>query len=168
MDDLVSLRPVRAGDEPFLLQVYGSTRTGELAQTNWTSEQKEAFIQMQFRAQKEYYEANYPGAEFQVILVRGEPAGRLYTHQTPDEIRVMDIALLPHSRRQGIGSWLLKRIQAQAAALQKRVGIHVEVFNPALRLYEALGFKKAADRGVYHYLVWGGSNPENDPTPSGS
>jgi ribosomal protein S18 acetylase RimI-like enzyme len=34
------------------------------------------------------------------------------------------------------------------------VTIHVEVFNPALRLYERLGFKKVAENGPYHLMEW--------------
>lgn len=167
MERLVSLRPVQPGDEPFLLRVYASTRADELELTNWTSEKKQAFVEMQFRAQKQYYEANYPGAEFQVILIGGEPSGRLYIHRSEGEVRIMDIALLSSARRQGVGTFLIRRIQAEAAAQKKRVGIHVEIFNPALRLYEALGFAKAEERGVYFYLVWSEKAAEGDATPEG-
>ena len=34
--------------------------------------------------------------------------------------------------------------------------IHVERFNPALRLYERLGFHPIADRGVYLFMEWQG------------
>jgi predicted GNAT family acetyltransferase len=34
----------------------------------------------------------------------------------------------------------------------RRVTIHVERMNPALRLYERLGFVLAEDRGVYLFL----------------
>ena len=32
--------------------------------------------------------------------------------------------------------------------------IHVERFNPALRLYERLGFEAIEDKGVYLFLEW--------------
>lgn len=154
MEQSVTLRAARPEDQGFLLEVYASTRAEELALTSWTPQQKEDFVGMQFIAQKQYYEANYPGAEFLVILLRGQPAGRLYIHRSEEEIRIMDIALLPVFRRQGIGTWLLKKMQAEAGAAGKKLGIHVEIFNPAMRLYENLGFAKAEDRGVYSYLVW--------------
>jgi ribosomal protein S18 acetylase RimI-like enzyme len=141
----LSLRPAAAEDEEFLYQVYASTRAEELAQVNWDSEQKEAFLRMQFNAQAAFYRENYPAAEFQVILVDGQAAGRLYVERRAGETRIMDIALLPQHRGRGIGTTLLKEIIAEG----RPVSIHVEIFNPALRLYTRLGFRKAADKGVY-------------------
>jgi len=31
----------------------------------------------------------------------------------------------------------------------KALGIHVEKFNPAMKLYERLGFKPVEDQGIY-------------------
>ena len=150
----VALRPVDEGDEQFLFQVYASTRAEELAQVGWSDSQKQSFLEMQFRAQSRYYESEYPGAEFRIILVGGQPAGRLYVHRRENEIRVMDIALLPPHRRQGTGTRLLNEILDEGARTSRRVTIHVEIFNPALRLYERLGFHQVGSNGVYHLLEW--------------
>jgi ribosomal protein S18 acetylase RimI-like enzyme len=148
----VTLRPAQPQDEEFLRRVYGSTRTEELALVDWSEAQKEAFIAEQFAAQTSSYLNNYPGAEFQVIVVAGEPAGRLYLHRRRDEIRIMDLALLPAFRGQGIGSSLLRQVLAEGQARGLPVTIHVEKFNPALRLYQRLGFQVAEDKGVYVFL----------------
>ena len=34
------------------------------------------------------------------------------------------------------------------------VTIHVEVYNPAMRLYERLGFRPIEDRGPYRLMEW--------------
>ena len=145
----LALRAAQAGDEAFLLKVYASTRAEELAAVGWSDEQRTAFLRMQFQAQDKHYRENYPGAEFQIILVGGEPAGRLYVHPRPNEIRIMDISLLPAYRRRGLGTVLLKAILSQGAQSGKVVTIHVEIFNPALGWYERLGFKKIAEHGPY-------------------
>jgi len=44
--------------------------------------------------------------------------------------------------------------------------IHVERFNPALRLCERLGFRQIDDRGVYLFLEWRGTDNSQAPTPS--
>jgi ribosomal protein S18 acetylase RimI-like enzyme len=87
-----------------------------------------------------------------VVLVDGEPAGRLYVRRGDREIRIVDIALLPERRGNGIGTSLLRDLLAEADATGKSVTIHVERFNPALRLYERLGFAVAEDKGVYLFL----------------
>ena len=135
--------------------MYASTREPELATVvDWDAAQKAAFVQMQFDAQHAYYQEHYEGAAFDVILVGGQPAGRLYLHRRDDEIRIMDIALLPEYCNRGIGTTLLKGLQAEAAATGKPLRIHVEKFNPALRLYERLGFRQIDDRGVYLFMEW--------------
>ena len=49
---------------------------------------------------------------------------------------------------------MLKGLLAEAAAAGKPLRIHVERFNPALRLYERLGFRQLDDRGVYLFMEW--------------
>jgi ribosomal protein S18 acetylase RimI-like enzyme len=132
--------------------VYASTRVEELALVDWDDAQKETFLRAQFDAQDAWYREAYAKASFDVILVHGEPAGRLYLHRGPSEIRIMDIALLPEYRGGGVGTSLLEELAAEADAAGKRLTIHVERMNPALRLYERLGFAVAEDKGVYLFL----------------
>lgn len=134
--------------------MYAGTRVEEMDLVDWNAVQKQAFLRMQFRAQDHFYKENYPGAEYQVILLDGQPVGRLYRHRRSDEIRIMDISLLPEHRGQGIGSVVLNKILVDAANHNLPVTIHVERFNPALRLYERLGFCLAEDKGVYILMEW--------------
>lgn len=150
----IDLRAVTANDEEFLFTVYASTRAEEMARVDWTAEQQVAFLQMQFRAQTQFYIENYPGAEFQVIMLNDQPVGRLYVHQRDNEIRIMDIALLPAFRNSGIGSTLLQDIVARGKKLSLPVTIHVEQFNPAMNLYKRMGFQPKEDKGVYLLMEW--------------
>lgn len=157
----ISFRPITPDDLPFLLRVYGSTREEEMAMVvDWTPEQKEAFVRSQFEAQHGWYQVHYQGARFDVILVDGVPAGRLYVHRRESEIRLVDITLLPGFRGGGTGSALLRELLAEGEAAGKRVTIHVEVFNPAMRLYERLGFLPIEERGPYRLMEWKPSRPD--------
>jgi GNAT superfamily N-acetyltransferase len=151
---VVTFRPIRDDDQEFLLAVYSSTRVEELEPVQWPEAHKAAFLKMQFEAQHQYYREYYEGADFLVILLENEPVGRLYLKELDDEIRLIDIALLPERRSGGIGTVLINRLQEQAEAIDKALRIHVEKFNPALRLYERLGFKVVEDRGVYWFMEW--------------
>jgi GNAT superfamily N-acetyltransferase len=145
----VALRPVGAQDEAFLRFVYGSTRESELQLLDWDEAQKEAFVHQQFRAQTRWYEEQYPEADRSVVLVDGTEAGRLYVARWPAEIRIVDIALLPPFRNRGVGTRLLRALVEEGASSGRPLTIHVERFNPAMRLYERLGFRPVEDRGVY-------------------
>ena len=160
----IGLRDAGPGDDAHLLAVYGSTREDELAMTDWDDARKREFVEQQFRAQDLYYRANYANATYQVILVDGHPAGRLYVARWPDEIRIMDIALLSAFRGRGVGSHLLANLQAEATATGKPLRIHVERFNPALSLYGRLGFRMVEDRGVYLFLEWSPTGGTSAPT----
>ncbi|MBV9325842.1 MAG: GNAT family N-acetyltransferase [Chloroflexi bacterium] len=150
----VDLRPATSEDEPFLYAVYASTRAEELALVDWDEGQKSAFVQMQFAAQHRYYHQHFADAAFQVIVCNGIRAGRLYVVRRPGEIRIIDIALLAPYRNHGVGSRLLQQLLSEAAETGQRVSIHVERFNPALRLYTRLGFAEKEDQGVYLLMEW--------------
>lgn len=146
---LIELRPATDADRELLLAVYASTRTGELDQVAWAPGQREWFERMQFDAQDHEYRRANPDGSFDVILVDGRPAGRLYVDVRPGDVRIVDIALLPAFRGRGIGTMLIGRLTEQAAAHGRIVSIHVEAHNPARELYTRLGFEVAADLGVY-------------------
>ncbi len=150
----ITLRPIRGDDRPFLYKVYASTREEEMALAGWEASRQEAFLKMQFDAQHTFYQERFPEAAYQVIMIDGEPGGRLYVDRRKDEIRLIDIALLPEYRGAGIGSRLMQEILDEARGAGKPVRIHVEQFNPARRLYERLGFSEIADKGVYVLMEW--------------
>lgn len=153
----LSLRPVREDDRELLYRIYAGTRHEELAlATDWSDDAKESFLRQQFAAQDLFYRENYPGAELSVVLRDGEPVGRLYVHRRADEIRLMDISLLPERRGRGLGTELLEDLLAEGHAAGKPVTIHVEVYNPAMRLYQRLGFRRREDKGVYWLMEWRG------------
>ncbi len=145
----VRLRPVREGDRAFLVALYGSVREPELALVAWDDAAKRAFVEQQFAAQDAHYREHYPGATFDVVEVDGRPAGRLYVHRGPSDIRIMDVALAPEYRGRGIGAALLRALVDEAEASGRKLSIHVEVNNPARALYERLGFEPAGEHGVY-------------------
>jgi ribosomal protein S18 acetylase RimI-like enzyme len=122
-------------------------RAAELALIPWDAAAKRAFVAQQFAAQDAHYRAHYPGATLDVVEIGGAPAGRLYVHRDEREVRIMDIALVPAYRGRGIGTALLQGLIAEAGA--RTLSIHVEVNNPARRLYERLGFRCVSEHGVY-------------------
>jgi ribosomal protein S18 acetylase RimI-like enzyme len=150
----LSFRRITDADLPFLYGVYASTRADELAPVPWTDAQKAAFLTQQFNAQHTDYRRNYPDADWLVIMQAGEGIGRLYVRRTAREHHVIDIALLPEHRGRGLGAAMMRDLQDEAAAAGKPLSIHVEKFNPALRLYRRLGFETVEDQGVYDLMRW--------------
>lgn len=148
------LRPVDSGDAPFLYRLYASTRAGEMALIFGDDAQARAFLSMQFDAQSRYYAAQYPHASFDIVELAGDAVGRFYVERGEQEIRVIDISLLPEFRGQGIGGALLRGVLDEARDNGKRVSIHVEQSNPAKRWYQRLGFLSVSDGGIYQLMEW--------------
>ncbi len=154
-DASVTVRPIQEEDMGFLFQLYANTRAEEMAMVvDWSDEQKQAFLRMQFEAQHAWYQEHYSDAQFGLLLVDGNPAGRLYVHRRETEIRLVDISLVPGARGHGLGSALLGELMKEAEESGKPLTIHVEKYNPAMSLYNRLGFTTIADRGPYDLLEW--------------
>jgi len=154
------LRPETDDDTPFLMQLYASTREDELAPIPWTAEQKQVFLSSQFQAQRHHYRRYFPACAFDVIERRGVAVGRLYLDRLDSWLRVIDIALLPASRRQGVGTAIIEALQAEARASGRGINMFVERFNPALKLYRRLGFTDVTDHQVHLEIEW---RPETMP-----
>ncbi|MBZ4419698.1 GNAT family N-acetyltransferase [Myxococcus sp. RHSTA-1-4] len=161
----VTLRPATASDEAFLFALYASTREDEVAMWGWAPAQRDAFLRMQWLAQGRDWATRYAGADHRLVLVEGQPAGRLLVARGEREWRLVDIALLPASRGSGVGTRLLRELQGEAAKARVPLKLRVLKGSPAHRLYTRLGFQPdtaapAGEGDLYLALEW-------LPTPRG-
>jgi ribosomal protein S18 acetylase RimI-like enzyme len=154
--DAVALRPVQPDDQAFLLELYAASRLNELELIEWNEDQKQAFIEMQFNARQLQYGHRYPLAEDSIILQNTQPIGRMLVDRNEREMVLVDIALLPEHRNAGIGTRLVQSLLDEAVRIGKSVRLHVVATNPAVRLYERLGFSTADDNGSYLEMNWVG------------
>ncbi len=151
---VISVRPEQPKeDEAFLFELYASTRQEELDAWGWPPEMRSAFLTLQFKASQGYHTA-FPDAEFQIVLLDGIDAGRLVVHRSPEELRIVDIVLLPQHRNTGIGSALLQRIFGEAAATGKPLRLQVLKGSRAARLYHRLGFVQMGESELYLEMKW--------------
>jgi GNAT superfamily N-acetyltransferase len=147
-----TLRPVRAEDQEFLARLYVSTRVQEIAAFGWPEAQQEVFLRMQFIAQQRSYESAYPQAEHQIVELDGTPVGRIMVHRKIDFTRLVDIALLPEHRGHGIGSELMAALIQQCLREGATLKLQLLHTNPALRLYQRLGFISTGEDAVYIHM----------------
>ena len=150
----VTLRPATPRDYDFMRRLYHSIRAEEMVHFPFDEAQKQQFLDEQFAAQFQHYGIHYPTVERNIVEKDGQPIGRLWIDEWKDQIRLVDIALMPEWRGSGIGSRLLRDVLARGTAVGKPVTIHVEGFNPALRLYQRLGFEHVDTNGVYYLMRW--------------
>ncbi|HZI18132.1 MAG TPA: GNAT family N-acetyltransferase [Pyrinomonadaceae bacterium] len=154
----LTLRPVEASDEEFLVEVYASTREEELSQVEWPEGRREQFVRWQAAMQRREYESRYPDGEYSVILLDGRPAGRLWVGRDAEQIRLLDIALLPEFQNRGAGTALLGLLTEEARRTGKALRHMIFVLNEdARRFYERLGFEVTeVINGAYLHMEWKG------------
>jgi ribosomal protein S18 acetylase RimI-like enzyme len=146
------LRPREEADIAFLRELYAATREDELRPLAWPAQQKQAFLFDQFDKQHAHYLQHYPQARWWVVTHGGVPVGRLYVARTERDLRIMDVTLQGAHRNRGLGTALMRALLEQAQAAGVPASLHVEPFNPALRLYRRLGFVHVETRGVYLFM----------------
>ncbi len=151
----ISLRPVRDDDQEFLCDVYCSTRRDEVATFGWDAAQTDAFLRMQFTMQQGAYKMQSPNAEYSIIVLSDTPAGRMIVSRASSAITLTDISVLPQFRGNGIGTYLIKQLQNEAAATEKPLILQVDKGNQlAMNLYEKLGFKITGEAALAYEMEW--------------
>ncbi len=152
MQSGLGLRRSTEQDREFLYLVYASTRTEEMALTGWSKAEVDSFLRMQFQYQDISYKQNYPDAAYDVILIGDIPVGRLYVDRKPEKLSIIDIALLPQHRGQGIGGTIFHGLLDEADQKGQIVSLHVEANNPIRSFYASLGFVETGGSGIYSRL----------------
>lgn len=146
------IRPALPADREFLAELYASTRADELERAGFPPEQRAAFCRMQFEAQQAHYTRHFARAMDTIIEVDGVAAGRELIARAPDELFLVDIALLPHHRGRGVGSARLALLIAESRELACPIRLYAEQGSRAQALYARHGFVVTDEQGV-HYLM---------------
>ncbi|OPY59817.1 MAG: Acetyltransferase (GNAT) family protein [Pelotomaculum sp. PtaU1.Bin035] len=149
------MRPVRHEDEPFIFSIFIGSRPDLEWISGINKDVKDSLISQQFRCEQEQMLREYPEGDFRIILLDGEPVGRLCVHRGMDVFRIINISLLHEYRGRGIGGKLIAGIQEEAREAGKRVSLQVAWYNSATRaLYEKMGFVVIEDAGVCCEMQW--------------
>lgn len=138
----VSLRQVVPADEPFLAELYATTREDDLRLTDWDNTQKAAFCAWQFQLQQLDYARNYPADGHWIIVREDVPIGRLWVAEWEDCLLVVDISLLPAHRGSGLGTLVMEGVFAEGDRAGLPVRLTAFRSNPrAIALFGRLGFR---------------------------
>lgn len=147
----VMLLPAEDQDEPRLHALYLDRRMPELASLAWGPDERQAFIDMQFRAQQTGYAATFPDAEHWMVMVAEDPdaVGRILVDRRPDEHLVVDLMIVTPWRGRGIGTALMEDAAADAAAEGLPLRLSAAAHDERLvRWYLRLGFVVMGRAGV--------------------
>lgn len=150
----ISTRLVTPDDDQFLRRVYKSSRGDDLRGLEWDEDRIDEFLEMQYDAERKFFENDYRKATNQIVALDGEPAGRLIIERREHEIRCVDLSLLPEHRNQGVGTFIISTLQSEATAANVPLRLQVIRFNRAVNLFERLGFVRTSETGTHFQMEW--------------
>lgn len=153
--EVITLRPLRADDEPALFALFSAVRAEELAMDTWDPALREVVLRQQFDAQRRGHRAQHPTATEYLILAGEQPVGWTVLDRSGPTWRCVDIAIGIEFRRRRIASEILRRFQHEAAAAHYGIGLMVLRSNVAARaLYDGLGFRQSGGTDTHCYMEW--------------
>jgi ribosomal protein S18 acetylase RimI-like enzyme len=150
----VTLEPAQPADELFLLEVFARARTEEMAVAGWPAEPRRLFLGMRYEAQRQSRSRRFPDAVHWIIRRDDVPAGCLIVNRSPDEILLLDLALLPEHRNKNVGALVMTALMEEAWQTRKAVRLRVEETNSAKEWYRRLGFRTTGESGGYLEMLW--------------
>lgn len=152
--DDVTLRPVSLPhDIEFLQQLYFSVRE-DLAGLFEKGKQLDQMLMMQFEAQRQAYEHEYPNASHDIVLLRGQRVGRLISDRSPNMIFGVDLAVLPEFRGRGVGGVVVSGLVAEASRSGVPFRFSVLKSNRAINLYRRLGCVIEGETPSHFFMSW--------------
>jgi ribosomal protein S18 acetylase RimI-like enzyme len=133
-----------SSDEALLLRIFAEAHCAGFELLGLAPAALDGLIRMQFQARQAQYRMHPGAAEY--LICRGDGQDRItvgacWLSDSPEQLRVLDIAVLAEHRRQGIARSVLAELCSRAAAAGVPVRLSVWSENaPARALYRALGF----------------------------
>ena len=148
----IQIRPMTPDDEGFLRRLLLATIAEELSAWAWPDAIRDHLLDMQYRLRRNAAASERPGTELSVIVDGGEPVGWLALARSPECVHVVDIAVLPERRGQGVGSTVLRECLRESDRAGMPVRLNVNITNRAAALYERLGFRRTGGSEVQHFM----------------
>jgi ribosomal protein S18 acetylase RimI-like enzyme len=153
--EAITLRPLRAADEPALFALFSAVRAEELAMDTWDPALRQIVLRQQFDAQRRGHRAQHPTANEYLIVADEQAVGWVVLDRSGPTWHCVDIAIGLEFRRRRIASEVLRRFQHEAAAAQCGIGLMVLHSNAAARaLYDGLGFRPSGGTDTHCYMEW--------------
>lgn len=151
----LTLRPETPDDLQFRFDLFVRSRPPEWDQVQLPLDQLTQVMNHQFWAQTNTYLARFPEARFDIVELDGERIGRIVVNRPGDRIHIVDQAIVPTLRGQGLGTAIMRQLMDEAAAESLFMTLKVSNANdPSMRLYSRLGFEVLTESLEYIEMTW--------------
>jgi GNAT superfamily N-acetyltransferase len=126
----IAFRPASSRDFDYCAQLYFAGMEQIIRQLN-----------LDMDAQVSRFQKQWEPAQVQVITLDGRDVGWFESMTAEDALFLAQLFVDATVQRRGIGTEVMRRVIGEASRTGRAVELAVVKINPALRLYERLGFK---------------------------
>ncbi|MEM7018747.1 MAG: GNAT family N-acetyltransferase [Pseudomonadota bacterium] len=143
----ITLIPVNEADKAFFQQL------NILSYKELVEKQFGAWEQ---KLQAQNFDKKWQEQSFQKAVLDGKAIGGIWVQVFETYHQLREIQLLPEYRNQGIGAQLINTEIERANALGKKLRLRVLLLNPAVQLYERLGFVITGKTDTQYHMEYQG------------
>lgn len=148
------LRSCTDADDAFVYDVFCTTWESEVAALPNQNLARHV-LRIQHIAQERRFAGRYPGHHRFIVVEDGQPAGRLYVHETDSMLHVIDLTLMPQFRSRGIGRRVFRDLFTYATREGKSITVRVGRRDERVTsFYASLDFRLVAVDDVDNYFEW--------------
>ncbi len=137
----IALRPACPQDFDYCAKLYFAGMAQIIRQLN-----------LDIRRQAASFQKQWEPAQVQVITLQGADVGWLQIAQTGDSLFLSQLFVDTPFQRQGVGTEVMRQLIRDASAAGHAVTLAVAKINPALELYQRLGFKITHEDDLKFYM----------------
>jgi len=126
----ITVRPARSQDFDYCERLYFAEMKGIIQE-----------LKLDMAAQVASFRQQWELAQVRIILFEGAEIGWLQSAAQGDTLFLAQLFVERSFQRRGIGTAVMRRLIGEAARVHLAVTLAVVKINPAVRLYERLGFR---------------------------
>lgn len=139
-------------DSNYLKKLFIEFKSEELFGMATSDPLMTQMLEMQYIAQQQFYQSQYPGATSYIIVEHHTAVGRLLLDKTHN-YHVVDIIVAKMYRGKGIAARVINGLKDEALLNDKKVCLLVARNNPAQNLYLKLGFQIIEQSEMYLKMI---------------
>ena len=138
----IQLREARPADVDFARALYFETMRGMI----------EPLFGWDQRRQEESFAEWFDLEQASIIMADGRDVGWMQTRANEGEVFLGSLYVIPEMQRRGIGTHVLRELIAQSKRSSQPLTLAVMKNNPAIHLYERLGFRLTHEDRYKFYM----------------
>ena len=165
MSNIITLRPARPEDEPFMRALRGQMDAERLFMNYWqgddAEELKKKILDLQFRGREAHdrgIKENWETKE-NVIELNGRPVGRFLVAGDGEQIHMSDLVVSKEFRGMGLGHMVIQNCMQECARSGRVLRLYVDKMNPAMNLYLSMNFYVVEDMPTHCMMEWNPKGP---------